>query len=482
MNRQLFTTRILSVFFVLVTVNAWPATSKAAPQLPNPGSASMSRQQQQQLGLQAAAEVYKQMPVLPDSSPVTQYVQQLGKRLAKVIPAQYSWPFQFHVVQQSDINAFALPGGPIFVNLGTINASDNEAQLAGVMAHEIAHIYMQHSAKRAPRQQWANVLGALGGLLGGAYGGLAQMGIQFGAGSLLMKYSRQDEAQADSVGAIILYKAGYDPRAMADFFAKLEKAGGGGGPQFLSDHPNPGNRVQAVQQEISNWPPEKYHPASAAFLQAKQDAKQVTAYTAQQIADGAKSGRWAAQNRRSGAVPRSQNAQDAAADAASLANVSYSQVKPSDNFKVFRQNNFSISYPGNWQAAENANSVTVAPSAGIARTAIAYGVVINAAKLSGSIDEVNHTLIQDLQQANAGLQIHDSPSSIQAAGIEGRSTMLAGSSPVQLNGQPQSERDWLVVLPRSGGSCLFLVFIAPESDFGELRPMYERMLNSLQLK
>lgn len=443
----------------------------------------MSRQQQQQLGLQAAAEVYKQMPVLPDSSPATQYVQHLGRKLEKVIPAQYSWPFQFHVVQQNDINAFALPGGPIFVNLGTIIAADNEAQLAGVMAHEIAHIYMQHSAKRAPRQQWANVLGALGGLLGGAYGGLAQMGIQFGTGSLLMKYSRQDEAQADSVGAIILYKAGYDPQAMADFFAKLEKADGGSGPQFLSDHPNPGNRVQAVQQEISNWPPEKYHPSSAAFLQAKQDAKRVTVYTAKQIADGSKSGRWAAQNRRSGAVPSgSQNAQGSATDAASLADISYSQVKPSDNFKVFRQNNFSISYPGNWQATGDGNSVTIAPAAGVARNAIAYGVVINAATLSGSIDEVNHTLVRDLQQANAGLQIHDSPISIQVAGIEGRSTILAGDSPVQLNGQPQSERDWLVVMPRSGGSCLFLVFIAPESDFGELRPTYERMLNSLQLK
>jgi beta-barrel assembly-enhancing protease len=483
MSQRTFTVRILNiVFLLLVTVNGWPAASKAAPQMPNPGSASMSRQQQQQLGLQAAAEVYKQMPVLPDSSPVTQYVQQLGKKLEKVIPAQYSWRFQFHVVQQSDINAFALPGGPIFVNIGTINAADDEAQLAGVMAHEIAHIYMQHSAKRAPRQQWANVLGALGGLLGGAYGGLAQMGIQFGAGTLLMKYSRQDEAQADSVGAIIMYKAGYDPRAMADFFSKLEKAGGGGGPQFLSDHPNPGNRVQAVQLEISNWPPEKYHPTSATFVQAKQDAKHVTVYTAKQIADGAKSGRWAAQNRRSGAVPAGWQSAPGSADTASLANVSYSQVKPSDNFSIFRQNSFSISYPRNWQATGDEKSATIAPAAGVARNAIAYGVVITAAKLSGSTDEVNHTLIQDLQQANPGLQIHDSPISIPVAGIEGRSTMLAGDSPVQLNGQPRAERDWLVTVPRSGGSCLFLVFIAPESDFGELRPMYERMLNSLQLK
>ncbi len=115
----------------------------------------MNKQQQQQLGLQAMGEVYKQMPVLPDSSPETQYIQHLGKKLAGVIPADRSWPYQFHVIPAADINAFALPGGPIFVNLGTIQAADNEAELAGVLAHEMSHVYMQHSAKQAPKATWA---------------------------------------------------------------------------------------------------------------------------------------------------------------------------------------------------------------------------------------------------------------------------------------------------------------------------------------
>ena len=85
-----------------------------------------------------------------------------------MIPRQETWPYQFHVVQQSDINAFALPGGPIFVNVGTISAAENEAELAGVLAHEMSHVYMQHSAKQAPKREWAGMLGALGGLLGGA--------------------------------------------------------------------------------------------------------------------------------------------------------------------------------------------------------------------------------------------------------------------------------------------------------------------------
>jgi predicted Zn-dependent protease len=99
------------------------------PKLPTPGSTSISREQQQQLGFQAAGEVYNQMPVLPDSSAETQYVRQLGKRLVATIPAQNSWPFEFHVVAQKEINAFALPGGQMFVNVGTITAAANEAEV-----------------------------------------------------------------------------------------------------------------------------------------------------------------------------------------------------------------------------------------------------------------------------------------------------------------------------------------------------------------
>src|ERR1700745_2205708 len=114
---------------LLIALPAWPVGSTVVPELPDPGHPGMSRQQQQQLGLQTAAEVYKQMPVLPESNPVTQYVQSLGRRLVAVIPPEHSWPSQFHVIQQSDVNAFALPGGPIFVNIGTINAAANEAEL-----------------------------------------------------------------------------------------------------------------------------------------------------------------------------------------------------------------------------------------------------------------------------------------------------------------------------------------------------------------
>ena len=245
--------RLLWLIVFLLARQAYAQT--AGPEFPNPGNAHMSRDEQRALGLKAAAQVYQQMPVLPDNSPETQYIRQLGQKLVATIPPQYSWPFEFHVIAQKEINAFALPGGPMFVNIGTINAAANEAELAGVMGHEMSHVYMQHSAKQASKAQTTSLIAglagaALGATMGGTVGELGQMGLQIGAQGLMLRYSRSDEAQADAVGTIILYKAGYNPQAMADFFKTLESEGGQTPPQWLSDHPNPGNREQAIEKEI----------------------------------------------------------------------------------------------------------------------------------------------------------------------------------------------------------------------------------------
>src|SRR6266853_1730101 len=306
MQSRKFSTRALALVLSLLLTQPLALLGQSSqPQLPDPGSPGMNMEQQEKLGLQAMGEVYKQMPVLPDSSPETRYVQQLGRKLQTVIPADRSWPYQFHVIPAADINAFALPGGPIFINLGTITAADNEAELAGVMAHEMSHVYMQHSAKQAPKATVAQIIAGLAGavLPQSGLGSLGRMGIQIGAGTMLMKYSRADEAQADSTGAIIMYRAGYNPKAMADFFQKLEQKYGKGGPQLLSDHPNPGNRQQAIQQEVRNWPAKNYVTNSGEFPQVKQDAVKLKAYTAQEIANGAKSGQWEQQNRQNHVVP-----------------------------------------------------------------------------------------------------------------------------------------------------------------------------------
>jgi predicted Zn-dependent protease len=288
------------VFVLAMSFAGFAYVVQSTPQLPDPGDTGVPKEQQIQLGQQTAAEVYKQMPVLPDGSAESQYVQQLGKKLVSAIPPENSWPYQFHVIPQKEINAFALPGGPIFVNIGTITAADNEAQLAGVMAHEVSHIYMQHSIKQMKKQQLqqgiAGILGAVLGQSGGAAATLARLGIGIGSGMLSLKYSRGDEAQADNVGAILMYKVSYPPVELAEFFQKLEQQGGASGPNFLSDHPNPGNRVAAIQQEIQGWPPVNPQMNNQAFLRVKERAQTERAYTAQEIAQGAKDNTWAKQN------------------------------------------------------------------------------------------------------------------------------------------------------------------------------------------
>src|SRR5690349_4388086 len=192
MQARKFSTRTLALVLAVLLAQPFTALAQSSgPQLPDPGTTGMNKEQQEQLGLQAMGEVYKQMPVLPDSSKETQYVQQLAKKLQGVIPADRNWPYQFHVIQASDINAFALPGGPIFVNIGTITAADNEAELAGVLAHEMSHVYMQHSAKQAPKATWAQIIAGLGSavLPQSGLGNLARMGIQIGAGTKIGRAS-----------------------------------------------------------------------------------------------------------------------------------------------------------------------------------------------------------------------------------------------------------------------------------------------------
>src|SRR5579859_6565965 len=218
----------------------------AAPQLldarvqPTTGSDAYTVEQEIQLGQQAAAQTNRQYPVLSEASPITQYVQQLGRKLVQFAPGE-KWPYQFHVINQKEINAFALPGGPLYVNVGTIQAADNEAQLAGVMSHELSHIVQRHATRAATKQYKAQVgLGILGAILGGTAGGqLAGAGISFVAGSYFLKNSRQSEKEADLLGTDIMYDAGYDPIQLPNFFQKIEAESGSQGSQFLSDHPNP---------------------------------------------------------------------------------------------------------------------------------------------------------------------------------------------------------------------------------------------------
>ena len=493
-------TRFGSRVLALCTVWALLAGQMAAqsgPQLPNPGNPGVSREQQIELGFQAASEVYKQMPVLPDSSPETQYVRQIGQRLASVIPQQYSWPFEFHTLAQKDINAFALPGGPMFVNIGTITAAGSEAELAGVMAHEMAHVYMQHSAKMMKQNTGPSIVAGLGQILGSMIGGIggaaASIGGQLAGGMWSMKYSRTDESQADAVGAMIMYRAGYDPRALARFFERLQQEGGSRGPQFLSDHPNPGNRQEAILNEADKWPPKNWRTNPAQFREMQQLASKVKAYTAQEIADGAKSGRWAELNRKNGAVfkappgvhiQQTANQEQGGSPQAS-GPVSYREVAPSSHMVTENVGPITIARPENWEVSggqQQGQGITIAPRAGVVGNgSFGYGVMINGVQPQNSsdIDQITGNIVQSLQNGGGDLHQIAEAQAITVNGSRGRSVMMESTSPFPTSGgSSQKERDWLVTVPGQDGSVVFFVFVAPSADFHQLQQTFESMLRS----
>jgi len=431
---------------------------------PTRGSNAFSREQEIEAGQQASADVLKKMPVLPEGDPVTLYIQNLGAQLTAHAPGE-QWPYHFRVVNQKEINAFALPGGPIFINMGTIQAADNEAELAGVMAHEISHVVQRHATRAATKQMKVQMpLQILGALLGrSSVGQLAAAGISFGAGSYFMKNSRQNESEADLIGTDIMYDSGYNPQAMADFFTKLEKEGGANGPQFFSDHPNPGNRAGAVEKEVHSLAPKSYRSSGTEFAQIKQHVAGIKALTAQEIA--------------------AQEQQQSANVKGRLPAAEF----PSRATQTFNHDLFQISYPDNWRVfGDKTSTVNIGPPSGVSDSAIAYGVLVSdfqPENQNTGLDAATHELLNSLRQSNQDMKQIGHDETIRVSGVNGKSIDLIATSPVQdSSGRAQRERDWLVTVPGRNGNLTYLVFIAPDSDFNTLRPTFESMLKSLRVK
>jgi beta-barrel assembly-enhancing protease len=469
MNLRSVRKRVLAISLAACVVSPQMSLARVTP---THGFDLFSAQEEVQAGRQAAAEVPKQLPVLPDSDPVARYVQHLGAELASHAPGE-KWPYNFHVVNQKEINAFALPGGPVYVNLGTIQAADNEAELAGVMAHEISHVVQRHGTRAASKQMAAQLpLAILGGVMGGgALAQMAQLGLSFGVGSYFLKNSRQAEKEADLLGTNIMYDTGFNPQAMAQFFEKIQAQGGSRAPQFLSDHPDPGNRVEYVMAEVDTLPRKQYRTDSAEFREIKQRVGGMRPLTAQQIAAQQKSGGF------------SGGSKTVTGNAGELG----PEVQPSSSFRTLDHNDFQISYPENWQVfGDQSSAVAIAPQSGVSQNAIAYGAMISSYQPedpNASLDQNTHDLLNSLRQSNPDLRQIGNDESIRVNGMSGKSADLIGVSPVQdQRGGKVRERDWLVTMKRNDGNLIYLIFIAPDPDFEKLRPTFEEMLRSFKLR
>jgi hypothetical protein len=424
------------------------------------GGNSYSIEQEVDYGRKAVPVIQKELPLLPIDHPVSKYISALGQRLAAKAPG-YKFPYTFRVVNQKEINAFALPGGPIYINTGTIAAA-NEAELAGVMGHEISHVVMRHSTRQASRQTKASIplailSGVLGASVGGWAGSLAQMGISVGAGSVFTKYSRDAETEADMVGAQIIYDAGYDPQAMVTFFQKLKaQQGGKSGPSFLASHPDPGNRAQNVSSILSRFPAKQFQGGNSQdFLAAKK----------------------ALDNVRPQSVPEPQ----VEIPGFDLKRLSAKELA-AGNFENYDHGAFRVSYPGNWQITGDPNSsLTIYPKGGASSAAVCYGTIISGFtpnRSSKQLDDAMRQLMSDIRDTNPGLRPTGNPVNISVGGRAAKSVEMLGKSAIRENGEPIAERIRLVALQGKGNLVLYMVFVAPDGDFDSLRPTFDRIMRS----
>lgn len=423
-----------------------------------PGRNFYTPQQDVELGQKVAKDAETKLVML-NNQRVDDYLNRLGKKLSGFAPGE-RFTYQFKGVNDSSINAFALPGGFLFVNRGTIEAADNEAELAGVLAHEISHVALRHGTNQASNAQLAQApLAILGSILGNRSTGamLAQVGSEFLVGSVLLKYSRDAERQADLMGTQILYDANYDPNAMASFFEKLDS--GGRGNDFFSSHPNPDNRQQNINIEIG-----KLGPSSSNAVNDSREFRSIRQYL-KSLPAAPKAGENQSQTSSSGQISR--------------------PASPSSRFQLYDGENISLSYPDNWKDYENDQSLTLAPDGGIISSGnasgLAYGVLLSIftprtdGRSSVGLEEATDQLIENMQSSNSGMRISRDQGTTRVGGKTALSRILTNNSPA--GGR---ERDWLVTAMIPEG-LLYIIFVAPEQEFADYQRAFQQILNSVKL-
>ena len=441
-----------------------------------PGWNMFSPEQDVEVGQQVSRDAERQLPMLNDSR-VDNYPTKLGQRLTAQAPGP-EFPYTFKAVNDHAVNAFALPGGPVYINRGIIETADTEAQLAGVMAHEASHVALRHGTNQASKASAAQMpLAILGGMLGSDSTGamLAQLGAGFAVNSVLLKYSRTAETQADVMGTQILHDAGYDPRAMAQFFEKIQALDSGGQPiAFFSSHPSPDHRTERVTEELANLGGSQrgYNTDSREFNQIKRHIQSLPEPPANQL-----------QAQQPQGVPG----------------------QPSDRFVTVENSLLRINHPDDWRAYGQGDAMTIAPNGGLVNDgggnqALAYGLIVNifeparadqygrqlqgpgygqgAGQSAATLLGVNtDQLIQEFRLANRNMRVIRSREPIGVGSERGFSTYLSNDSPLPGAGR---ETNWLITLPRPEG-LLFLVFTAPEREFQSYENTFQQMLYSIRL-
>jgi hypothetical protein len=431
-------------------------------------------EQDAQLGREAAAEVRKQYPIIKEER-ATRYLAEIGDRLVAVAPSELKHPayeYSFTPVDLKEINAFALPGGPMFVNRGMFEAATTEAEVVGVMAHELAHVLLRHGTANATKAQnpWlqlGQIAGVVGGaVVGGTAGSYIAQGSQFGLGTLLLRYGRDFEKQADLLGVQIMARAGYDPRALGRMFETIAKQSGGSGgqPQWLSSHPNPGNRTQYINKEaemltVAPPPPESEFSAIKAHLASLPPAKSMAALAKGGSASAAGTEAPLTVGTPGQPVPRPSG-----------------QLREIAGGRVFK-----AQVPTEWTALPSKTAIKVVPQNGYGdmngQSVFTHGVEFGVAKAaSRDLEEATKEWLGAVAQNNPDLRLGGQPQHVRLSQRTGLAIPLTNPSP--LGGL---ERIGVYTTFLADGTLFYYITIVPEAEAGVFEGVFQRIGESIRL-
>ncbi|HEY7448797.1 MAG TPA: M48 family metallopeptidase [Vicinamibacterales bacterium] len=459
--------------FALVMVLGLTVTGTLAQTVVKLPKNRYTPEQDVELGREAAAEIRKQYPII-ENERIAKYLTRLGDRLVAVSPPELNNPvyeYSFTPVNLKEINAFALPGGPMFVHRGMFDAAAAEGEVVGVMAHELAHVLLRHGTANASKAQnpWlqlGQIAGAVGGaVVGGAAGSAIMQGSQFGLGTLLLRYSRDFEKQADLLGAQIMARAGYDPRALARMFETIEresKSSGGGGPQWMSSHPNPGNRTAYITREA-----EMLTIASAADDRDFQPIKVAfgSLPPAKSMGDLARS-----KNDTGGEAPRS------------VGTPGQPVPLPSTQYRAIAGGKiFQAAVPNNWISLPSNSAIKVVPENGYGQlngqTVFTHGVEFGVTQASSrDLREATNAWLRAVSQGNPELRLAGDQQVMRISQRSAISTPLVNPSPLGGRERIRVYTTFLV-----DGSLFYYLTIVPEGEVQDYQQTFQRVGESIRL-
>jgi beta-barrel assembly-enhancing protease len=423
-----------------------------------------------EIGRQAAVEVARQLPILNDRE-VKGLIASMGRRLVDAIPPQFQHPefrYSFDVINVREVNAFALPGGPIYINRGMIQAARNEGEAASVMAHELSHVALRHGtaqATKATKYEIGQVAGAvIGAIVGGRVGSAVSQGTQFGLGTAFLRFSREYERQADLLGSHIMAQAGYDPRDMASMFKTIEKTGGPGGPEWLSGHPNPGDRAEAVTREAEFLHVQNRVNDRGAFADVQARLRRMTPAPTTKEATRVAPARGA---------PSSPDARPVLGRVAA----------PSKDYTEYTEGNlFRVSVPSNWRELRGTNAVTFAPD-GAYGDANGQGVLTHGMEIglvgteTPNVRTATDEFIGLLAGNNPRLSRPSRYDTVSIAGRQGLHTVLSNVS----EATGQQERIEIFTRLFGDGGLFYALGVAPRDSFSAYQATFRRIVGSIQL-